>query len=91
MWKFPPLLQNPGADCLHPDDADVYLARFGGEGVKVTTCWKIIRNLWLRIKSGVLKGSEVAADPYVSPGGSGPRLHLVIRCFTPAGFHTRVV
>lgn len=38
MWKIPPLLQNPGADFIHPDDADVYLAltpvREGG-GVKV--------------------------------------------------------
>lgn len=26
MWKIPPLLQNPGADFIHPADADVYLA-----------------------------------------------------------------
>lgn len=26
MWKIPPLLQNPGAEFIHPDDADVDLA-----------------------------------------------------------------
>lgn len=31
----------------------------------VTTCWKIIRSLWLRNKSDVLKRSEVAAAPYL--------------------------
>lgn len=32
MWKIPPLLQNPGADFIHPADADVYLALTSVQG-----------------------------------------------------------